>query len=185
MATANDIRKGMVIYYNGEPFEVLDASHRTPGNWRAMVQMSMRSLRSGRTSQQRFQSTEVVEIATTERRKVEFSYADRTTYHFMDPDSFEETILEEAHVRESRQYLTENLSVMLLIVDGQVMALELPSVVNLRVIESPEGLKGDSASNVQKPAVLETGLKVNVPLFIKEGDVLQISTRTGEYMGRA
>lgn len=185
MATANDIRKGMVIYYNGEPFEVLETAHRTPGNWRAMVQISMRSLRSGRASQQRFQSTESVEIATTERRKVEYSYADRTTYHFMDPETFETITLDEAQVQDSRQYLTENLAVMLLIVDGKVMGLELPPTVNLKVIESAEGLKGDSASNVQKPALLETGLKLNVPLFIREGDVLQVSTRTGEYMGRA
>ncbi|MDD8052268.1 MAG: elongation factor P [Verrucomicrobiota bacterium] len=185
MASANNLRKGMVIYFRDVPHEVLDANHRTPGKGQAVVQTLLRNLRTQKTTQQRFNSTESVDVAVTERTKVEYSYSDGSGFHFMDPETYETITLNDEMVGDAKQFLTENLAVMLLKVDGTIMGIDLPSTVDLKVTVSAEGLKGDSASNVQKPATVETGLTLNVPLFIKEGDVITINTTTGEYMGRS
>ena len=185
MPQANDIRKGNVITYNNEPHLVLDTQHRTPGNLRAFVQASLRNLRSGRSSNVRFSSTESVEVLTTETKKLEFSYMDRDMHVFMDPVSFETIELSESLVEGAKNYLTPNMEVELLLVDDNPVEVRLPASVNLKVIESPEGLRGDTASNVQKPATMETGLVVQVPLFIKEGEMIKVSTSDGSYMGRA
>ncbi len=185
MPAANDLRKGMAIKYNGDTAVVLEVHHRTPGNLRAFVQAIIRSIKTGKSSDVRFSSTEKVELVDLERRPLEFSYQDHEGYHFMDPETYETIALQEDLLREAKDYLVENLKVEVLIAEGKPVEVELPSAVNLKVIESPEGLKGDSASNVQKPAKLETGLMVQVPLFIKEGEVIRIDTRTGAYMGRS
>ncbi len=184
MPSANDIRKGQVIKFNNEPHLVMETQHRTPGNLRAFVQIKMRNLRYGKALDQRFASTDTIEVLNTDRRTLEFSYADRDTYAFMDPESFETVELSETLIGDSKNYLTANGKVEVLFVDDKALTIELPSAVNLKVIESAEGIKGDTASNVQKPAKLETGLIVQVPLFIKEGEVIRISTADGTYMGR-
>lgn len=185
MASANDLRKGNVIKYNNEPHLVMELQHRTPGNLRAFVQAKLRSLRNGRSGDVRFNSTEPVEVLTTDRQTLEFSYADRGTYCFINPDSFEQVELSEALVTEAKNYLVPNVAVDVLFVDGIPIDLTLPSSVALKVVESAEGLRGDTASNVQKPAKLETGLVVQVPLFIKEGEIIKVSTANASYLGRA
>jgi len=185
MPAANDIRKGQVIKYNGEPHLVMETQHRTPGNLRAFVQVKMRNLRYGKALDQRFASTDTVEVLSTDRRTLEFSYVDRGTYAFMDPESYEQIELSEQTIGELKNYLAPNGKVDVLFVEGVAVNVDLPSSVVLKVIESPEGIKGDTASNVQKPATLETGLIVQVPLFIKEGEVIKVSTIDGSYMGRA
>ncbi|MBV9998377.1 MAG: elongation factor P [Verrucomicrobia bacterium] len=185
MPAANDLRKGMAIRYNGDVTVVLDVQHRTPGNLRAFVQATLRSIRTGKSSNVRFGSTETVELVEVNRRKLEYSYKDQDGYVFMDPDTYESETLRPELLQNSADYLIENLAVEVLYAEGKPVAVELPSSVGLKVVESAEGLRGDSATNVQKPAKLETGKVVQVPLFIKEGEVIKIDTRTGAYMGRA
>jgi len=185
MPSANDIRKGNVIKYNNEPCLVMELHHRTPGNLRAFVQAKLRNLKSGRSGEVRFNSTENVEVMTTDKQTLEFSYVDRGQYCFLHPETFEQVELNEELVGDSKNYLVAGGSVDVLFVDGVPIQVSLPSSVTLKVVESAEGLRGDTASNVQKPAKMETGLVVQVPLFIKEGEVLKVSTADGSYMGRA
>lgn len=185
MPSANDVRRGQVIKYNGAPHLILETTHRTPGNLRAFVQIKMRNLVYGKSLDQRFASSDSMDVLQTERKKLEFSYADRDTFAFMDPETFETIELGPDLVGDSKNYLTPNGEVEVLYVDGKPITIDLPTSVVLEVVESPEGLKGDTASNVQKPATLDTGLVVQVPLFIKEGEKIKISTSDGSYMGRA
>lgn len=185
MPAANDIRKGQVIKFNGEPHLVMETQHRTPGNLRAFVQMKMRNLRYGKSLDQRFNSTDTIEVLPTDKRTLEFSYADRDTFAFMDPESYETVELGANLVGEAKNYLTANGKVEVLFVDEKPITIDLPSAVTLKVTESADGIKGDTASNVQKPAVLETGLVVQVPLFVKEGELIRVSTADGSYLGRA
>jgi elongation factor P len=149
------------------------------------VQAIIRSIKTGKSSDVRFSSTEKVELIDLQRRPLEFSYKDHQGYHFMDPESYETVDLDEVLLSSAKDYLVENLKVEVLYAEGKAVEVEVPASVTMKVIESPEGLRGDTASNVQKPATLESGLIVNVPLFIKEGELVKIDTRTGTYMGRA
>lgn len=185
MPSANDMRKGMCIKYNGDTVIVLDFQHRTPGNLRAFVQATLRSIKTGKSSVVRFNSNEPLEIVPMEHKDYDFSYKDNTGYHFMDPETFESLTLQEEFVGDAKNYLTENLRVEIMFTNNQPAQINLPPSVNLKIVESPEGVRGDTASNVTKPAKLETGITVGVPLFIKEGEVIKVSTVTGEYMGRA
>jgi elongation factor P len=185
MAAANDLRKGMCIRYNGNAAIVLEVQHRTPGNLRAFVQAIIRYIGTGKSADVRFGSTDKVETVDVHRQKLDFSYKDNTGYHFMDPETYETVTFDPDFIGEAKEYLTENLSVEVLFVEGKAANVELPASVNLKVAESAEGVRGDSANNVQKPATLETGKVITVPLFIKEGELVKIDTRTGQYMGRA
>jgi len=185
MALANDLRKGMAIKYNGNPAIVLEVAHRTPGNLRAFVQLIIRYIGTGKSADVSFSSTEKVDLVDVQRTKLDFSYADQEGYNFMDPESFETITLQPELVGDAKDYLVENMQVEILYVEGRAVSVDLPSSANLKVTESPEGVKGDSASNVMKTATLETGKVIQVPLFIKEGEIVRVDTRTGEYMGRA
>jgi len=185
MALANDLRKGMAIRYNGNVAIVLEVQHRTPGNLRAFVQAIIRYINTGKSADIRYSSTEKVELVDVNRQQLEFSYSDPQGYHFIDPENYETITLDAALVADSKDYLVENLKVEVLSIEGRPAQVELPSSVTLKVAESADGVRGDSANNVQKPATLETGKIVNVPLFIKEGELIKIDTRTGTYMGRA
>jgi len=185
MATANDLRKGMAISYNGDVSVVLDSQHRTPGNLRAFVQASIRSIRTGKSSDVRFSSTEKIEVIPLTVKKMEFSYKDGADYVFSDPETYETTTLSPEIVGDAKNYLVENSTVQVTFVDDKAVSLELPSSVILKVIDAPEGIRGDSANNVQKAIILETGITVQAPLFIKTGEKLKIDTRTGKYMERA
>ncbi len=184
MPAANDIRKGQVIRYNGEPHLVMETQHRTPGNLRAFVQVKMRNLRYGKSLDQRFASTEALEVLPTDRRTLEFSYADREAFAFIDPETFDQIELSAEVLGDVKNYLTAGGKVDVLFVDEKPLTVELPSAVNLKIVESADGIKGDTASNVQKPAKLETGLMIQVPLFIKEGEIVRVSTADGTYLGR-
>lgn len=185
MALANDLRKGMALRYNGNPAIVLDVQHRTPGNLRAFVQVIIRYINTGKSADVRFSSTEKVDLVDVNRQQLEFSYKDHQGYHFMDAETYETITLQEDLVSESKDFLVENLKVEVLSIEGRPAQIDLPASVTLKVTESAEGLRGDSANNVQKPATLETGKVINVPLFIKEGELIKVDTRTGNYMGRA
>jgi elongation factor P len=185
MPSANDVRRGQVIKFNGAPHLIIETTHRTPGNLRAFVQIKMRNLIYGKSLDQRFSSSESMEVLQTERKTLEFSYLDRDVYAFMDPETYETVELSADLIGDTKNYLTPNGKVEVLYVDDKPITIELPPSVTLKVVESADGIKGDTASNVQKPATMETGLVVNVPLFIKEGEDLKISTVDGSYMSRA
>lgn len=185
MAAANDLRRGMAINYNGEICVVLDVQHRTPGNLRAFVQATLRNIRSGRSSDVRFSSTEKIETVPLISKKMEFSYKDGEDFVFSDPETYETVTISPEIVGEAKNYLTENTPVTVTFVDERVVSVELPPSVVLTVAEAEEGVRGDSASNVQKPAKLETGITLQVPLFIKAGEKIKVDTRTGKYLERA
>ena len=185
MALANDLRKGMAIRYNGNPAIVLEVQHRTPGNLRAFVQVIVRYIGTGKSADIRFSSTEKVDLVDVNRQELEFSYSDPQGFHFMDPETYETITLNADLLADTKDYLIENLKVNVLSLEGRPAQVELPATVELTIIESADGVKGDSANNVQKPAKLETGKIINVPLFVKEGEKVKIDTRTGSYMGRA
>src|SRR5437773_10799371 len=185
MPTANDLRRGMAISYNGDICVVLDSQHRTPGNLRAFVQATLRSIRSGRSSDVRFSSTENIDVVPMMTRKMEFSYKDGEDYVFTDPEDFESVTLSPEIICDAKNYLVENAHVTVTFVEEKAVSLDVPSSVVLTVTDAPGGIPGDSANNVQKSITLETGITVQAPLFIKTGEKIKVDTRTGKYMERA
>lgn len=175
----------MAITYNGDIAVVLDVQHRTPGNLRAFVQASIRSIKSGKSSDVRFSSTEKVEVIPMMTKKMEYSYKDGEDYVFSDPETYETITLAAEMLGDAKNYLTENATATVTFVDDKAVLLEMPASVILKVTDAPEGIRGDSANNVMKPATVETGITVQVPLFIKSGEKIKIDTRTGKYMERA
>ena len=185
MATANDLRRGMAISYNGDISVVLDSQHRTPGNLRAFVQATLRSIRTGKSSDVRFSSTEKIEVVPMMTKKMEYSYKDGGDYVFSDPETYETVTLSPELVGDAKNYLVENGAVTVTFVEDKAVSIELPSSVVLTVSDAPEGVRGDSANNVQKAITMETGITVQAPLFIKTGEKIKVDTRTGKYMERA
>jgi len=185
MATANDLRRGMAINYNGDICVVLEFQHRTPGNLRAFVQATLRSIRTGKSSDIRLSSTEKIEPVPMMTTKMEFSYKDGADFVFTNPENYETVTLAPELVGDAKNYLVENGAVTVTFVEEKAVTVEIPSSVILTVTDAPEGIRGDSANNVQKAVVLETGITVQAPLFIKTGEKIRIDTRTGKYMERA
>lgn len=175
----------MAINYNGDIAVVLDSQHRTPGNLRAFVQATIRSIRTGKSSDVRFSSTEKIEVVPMQTRRMEFSYKDGEDFVFSDPETFETVHLTPEIVGDAKNYLVENAPVTMTFVEEKPVVVELPPSVVLTVTDAPEGIRGDSANNVQKPVMLETGISIQAPLFIKTGEKVKIDTRTGKYMERA
>ena len=175
----------MAINYNGDIAVVLDMQHRTPGNLRAFVQATLRSIRTGKSADVRFSSTEKIEPVPMITTKMEYSYKDGSDYVFTNPDNYETVTLPPELVGDSKDYLVENGVVTVTFVEEKAVSIELPSSVALTVTDAPEGIRGDSANNVQKAIVLETGITVQAPLFIKTGEKIKVDTRTGKYMERA
>lgn len=185
MASPTDVRKGKVLNYQGAPHLVLDVQHRTQGRQAGFMQVSMRNLNTGSSTNTKIRTTDSVEIMHTDMVKLEYSYSDSDGYHFMDPETFEDILIDPILVEDVKDFLVETQTYSILHVDDKPIQIELPPSVEMKVVESPEGIKGDTASNVQKPATLETGLVIQVPLFIKEGEVIKVSTSDKSYMSRA
>ena len=171
--------------HNGDVAVVLDVQHRTPGNLRAFVQATLRSIRTGKSSDVRFSSTEKIEVVPMMTKRMEFSYKDADDFVFSDPETFETVTLTPEIVGEAKSFLIENGAVTMTLVDDKPVVIELPPSVVMTVTDAPEGIRGDSANNVQKAVTLETGITVQAPLFIKTGEKIKIDTRTGKYMERA
>lgn len=182
---ATNLKKGQCIKYEGDRGVVLGLEHRTPGKGNALIAATIRSFNSGNKKTIRFASSDKVEIVETDRQKLEFSYADPSGFHFMDLQTYETVSFEEGLIGDNKHYMKEGQEVEILFLEGEAVSISLPASVELEVTESSEGIKGDTANNPTKPATLETGISVQVPLFVKEGDVLKISTEDGSYLGRA
>ncbi|MGH9632839.1 MAG: elongation factor P [Bryobacteraceae bacterium] len=182
---ATQLRPGMVIKYNNDLFSIFSMVHRTPGNLRAFVQVRMRNLRSGSMIDNRFSSTDSVERAILDEHEMEYLYDDGDSYHFMNTETFEQMHLTREILGEAVEYLIPNMKVHIEFYEGKPMGVELPPTVELTVVETEPGLKSATASNVTKPAKLETGLVVQVPPFINEGEKIRVSTSEGTYLERA
>ncbi len=181
---ASSLRRGMAIVYQNQIYIVTDFAHRTPGNKRAFMQITFKSVKTGQVIQQRFSATEEVEQAVLDAKPMQFLYSDQEGFHFMDMEDYHTHIIHADLVGDAKFYLKENMEVEIMFYEGKPIQITLPKQVSLKVTDSPPGIRGDSVSNNTKVAVLETGLKLNVPIFIEEGTLIKVNTQTGEYLGR-
>ncbi len=182
--STSDLRPGSVVNFNGELHLVLESEHRTPGNLRAFYQVKMRNMKSGKLSENRFRSGESIEFVRVERNNYTYLYRDGNALIFMNPSTYDQIPVDSEIIGDAINFMKENQDVQLAFVDTTVIAAELPSHVQLRVEHTDPGLKGDTATNVLKPAVMETGANINVPLFINEGDLIRVDSRNGAYIER-
>ncbi len=184
MASTSDFRIGMVIIFNGELHRIEEYIHRTPGNLRAFVQAKLRNLRSGRVTETRFRSGEEVEEVRVEQKEFQYLFHDGASYQFMDKESYEQMPVDEKALGDGAKFLKEGETIQLQMVGLDIVGAEIPQHVELKVIETVPGVKGDTATGALKPATVETGTSINVPLFINEGDIIRVDTRTGKYLER-
>jgi elongation factor P len=180
----SQFRNGLKIELDGEPYVIIFFQHVKPGKGGAFVRTKVRNLKTGKVLDRRFRSGERVEEADVEERRMQFLYLDGDQLVFMDNDSYEQTPFSAEQVGDARKFLKENLDVDVVFWRGRPINIELPNFIEARITQCEPGEKGDTASNVTKPAVLETGAVVQVPLFIKEGEAIRVDTRTGEYVER-
>lgn len=185
MISATQLRPGMVVKFNNDLYSVFSMTHRTPGNLRGFVQARMRNLRSGTMIEHRFSSEDKVEKAMLEEVEMEYLYDDGEYYYFMNTETYEQMHLMKDLLGDATQYLIPQLKVAVEFYEGKPMSVELPATVILTVVETEPGLKGATVSNVTKPAKLETGLVVQVPAFITEGEKIKVNTSEGTYQERA
>lgn len=184
MVSATEIKRGTVLKMEGELYLVVDFQHVTPGNWRGMVQAKLKSLKQGSVVQKRFRSTDKLEDIFLDHREMEYLYKDGDNYCFMDTENYEQISLPKEAVEGAIPYMTLNSKAKISFYEGKALSVELPTSVTLRIVETDPGMKGDTVVNVYKPAKMETGLVVKVPLFINSGELIKVDTRTGEFLGR-
>ena len=182
---ANDLRPGMIIRHNNELFTIHKAEHRTPGNLRAFVQARMRNLRTGALADHRFRSEDTIERAAIDEVEMQYLYADGDSYCFMNTANFEQISLHQETVGDRSSYLVAEVMLKVDFFEGRPVDIQLPATVDLKVVETEPGIKGGSATNVTKPAKMETGLVVQVPPFIIEGERIRVDTAQGTYIERA
>ena len=181
---ATRLRKGMLIKVGNNLFRILDLHHLTPGNKRAHIQVRMRNIRSGTLADQKFRAEEDVERATLDEREMQYLYNDGDSFYFMDTQTYEQIHISAEALGDSKDYLVAEMTIRVEFYDVEPVGIELPPTVDLVVKETVPGIKGATASAQVKPATLETGLVVQVPPFVNEGDKIRINTETGEYQGR-
>jgi elongation factor P len=179
------MKKGMLIKIGEDLFRVLDLQHVTPGNLRGFVRVRFRNIRSGSLSDQKLRSEDTVERAVLDERQMQYLYKDGDSYHFMDTETYEQMHMSAEALGDSVNYIMPDATIAVEFYGSEPVGIELPVTVDLKVVDTVPGIKGATASNQIKPATLETGLVVNVPPFINTGDVVRVSTDTGEYLSRA
>jgi elongation factor P len=182
---ATQMRPGMIIRHNNELHSVFTVEHRTPGNLRAFIQAKLRNLRTGAMFEHRFRSGDAIEKIVVDEIKMEYLYNDGDTYYFMDIENYEQTPLNRDVLGDAVEYLTPNLQITVEFFDGKAVGIDLPQTVELTVVETEPGLKSATASSVTKPAKTETGLVVQVPPFVNEGEKIRVDTAEGTYLSRA
>jgi elongation factor P len=182
---ATQMRPGMIIKHNNELHAVFSVEHRTPGNLRAFIQAKLRNLRTGAMFEHRFRSPDPIERVIVDEITMDFLYADGDDYYFMDTATYEQTNLKRSTLGDAVEYLIPNLQISVSFFDGVPVGIELPSAVEMTVVETEPGLKSATASSVTKPAKMETGLVVQVPPFINEGEKIRVDTAEGAYLSRA
>jgi elongation factor P len=182
---ATQLRPGMVIKHNNDLHSVFSVEHRTPGNLRAFIQAKLRNLRTNAMFEHRYRSGDAIEKITVDEVPMEFLYADGDSYCFMNTENYEQTHLNRDILGDAVDYLISNLQIKVEFFDGKPVGIELPQTVELTVVETEPGLKSATASSVTKPAKTETGLVVQVPPFINEGEKIRVDTSEGAYLSRA
>jgi elongation factor P len=182
---ATRLRKGMLVKVGADLFRVLDLQHVTPGNLRGFVRVKFRNIRTGALSDQKLRSEDAIERATLDEREMQYLYHDGSTYHFMDTTTFDQIQLTEEVLGDSMNYLIAESTIRMEFYGTEPVGIELPQTVDLKVVDTAPGIKGATASAQLKPATLETGLVIQVPPFINPGDLVRVSTETGEYQSRA
>ncbi|MGI6552853.1 MAG: elongation factor P [Bacillota bacterium] len=185
MISTNDFRTGLTIELEGDVYTVVDFQHVKPGKGAAFVRSKLKNRRTGAVIEKTFRAGEKVARAHVERREMQYLYTDGSSYVFMDTDNYEQISLSAEQLEDALKFLKENMLIHVLFYKGQSFGVELPHTVELSVVETEPGVRGDTATGATKAAVLETGAVVQVPLFVDVGDVLIIDTRTGEYVQRA
>ena len=185
MISVSDFRNGVTFDMDGKGMQIIEFQHVKPGKGAAFVRVKMRNVITGGVTETTFNPNDKYPTAYIERRKMDYSYNDGNLYYFMDPETFEMTPVDENILDASFKFVKENTVCKLVSYKGSVFTVEVPNFMDLEVTETEPGLRGDTATNVTKPATLETGAEVKVPLFINTGDKIQIDTRTGEYIGRS
>lgn len=183
--TASDFRNGVTIEYEGNIYTIIEFMHVKPGKGAAFVRTKLKNIKTGGVVEKTFRPTEKCETAHIEKKKMQYSYSDEDFYYFMDPDSFEMVPIQRDFAADSMKFVKENEECFLQSHNGSVFAVEPPIEVTLLITECEPGVKGNTTTNATKPCTLETGARLNVPLFVNEGDSIVIDTRTGEYKSRA
>jgi len=182
---ATQMRPGMIIKHNNDLHSVFSVEHRTPGNLRAFIQAKLRNLRTGAMFEHRFRSADAIDRINVDEEQMEYLYADGTDYYFMNTENYEQLHLTRDTLGDAVDYLIPNLQIKVEFYDGRAVGVELPQTVDLTVVETEPGLKSATASSVTKPAKTETGLIVQVPPFINEGEKIRVDTAEGAYLSRA
>ncbi|MFT8901016.1 elongation factor P [Liquorilactobacillus nagelii] len=185
MISVNEFKNGLTIEVEGDLWRVVEFQHVKPGKGSAFVRSKLKNLRTGAVQEKTFRAGEKVEQAQIDNRKMQYLYADGTNYVFMDTTTYEQLELPEEQIKNELNYLKENMVVSIIMHGNETLGVDLPNTVDLQVTETEPGIKGDTASGGSKPAKLETGLVVQVPFFVNEGDVLTINTQDGSYVSRA
>lgn len=185
MITAGDFRNGLTFDMDGQVMQVIEFQHVKPGKGAAFVRTKLKNVISGAVTETTFNPTAKFQEAYVERKDMEYLYEDGDLYYFMDPETYEQIPLPLEQVEDAIKFLREQDEATIKFFQGNAFMVEAPNFVNLKIIETEPGVKGNTATNVLKPATVETGAVVKVPIFIEEGEVIQIDTRTGEYLGRA
>ncbi|TEB06647.1 Elongation factor P [Pelotomaculum schinkii] len=185
MISTNDFRTGQTIEMEGDVFQIIEFQHVKPGKGAAFVRSKLRNVRTGAVIEKTFNAGEKLPKARIEKREVQYLYNDGKDYNFMDMESYDQTAMTSEQLGDAVKYLKENMIIQVLTFQGKSIGVELPNFVELEVVDTAPGIKGDTASGGSKPATLETGTIVQVPFFINVGDKLQIDTRTGNYIKRA
>ncbi len=187
MATiqATRVKKGMLVKMGEDLFRILDFQHVTPGNLRGFVRVKLRNIRNGTLADQKLRSEDMIERATLDEREMQYLYKDGDDYYFMDTTSYEQIHISSEALGDSVSYLKAEMTILVEFYGTEPVGIELPQTVDLKVMETVPGIKGATASNQVKPATVETGLVVQVPPFINEGDRIRVNTETGEYQSRA
>lgn len=184
MAAVSEFRNGMAIRYQNEVWVVVEFQHVTPGNWRAMLRTKLKNVKTGRVIDVTFRMSDKIEQVRLEEKKMQFLYAADGLLHFMDNDTYDQMYIPTEMLGGRESLLKEGNPCSIFFLEGAAISAELPTFVELKIAEAEPGVRGDSATNIMKNAVLETGAKVQVPLFIKEGDTVKIDTRTDKYVER-
>lgn len=182
---ATQIRRGMVIVFEGDPCRILEFRHHTPGNLRAMVQAKLKNLRSGSSFEHRFRAADSIEKASMETHELEFMYQGGDTYHFMNTENYDQMELDEETLGDNAQWMQSGMKIMAEYYNGRPIGIDLPQYMDLEVVETSAVMKTATKTASKKPAKLENGVTVNVPEFIKVGEKIRVNPNTGEYMDRA
>ena len=185
MISVNDFKNGLTIQVDGELWRVVEFQHVKPGKGSAFVRSKLKNLRNGGVQEKTFRAGEKVEQAQIDRKKMQYLYADGDNYVFMDTETYEQLELPGARIQDELKYLKENMVVSIIMFGTETLGVELPNTVDLEVKETEPGIRGDTSSGGSKPATMETGLVVQVPFFVNEGDILTINTADGTYISRA